>query len=135
MAVGIDKPPLSIDLLDTEETCSFGLRRFISAIFAVTVRIERKAFDFLRPIPLQLVQTGNFPWPISGNPLAKFINHGQLLKDLRTGVLLCQLDRADLDDGMIERVIHHECQCLNLRDGSKRAPDREPEGVEGAISR
>ena len=69
------------------------------------------------------------------DPLAKFIDHGQFLEELRAGIFLGEADGADLENGVIEGVIHHERQGQHVVDGAEGAPNREPVGVPGAIGR
>lgn len=88
---------------------------------------------FGRPILFELIEALDLSGPIGVDPLAELVDDGQFLQNLRAGVVFGEPDGADLEHGVLERVVHHERQRLHVADGTEGTPDRDPKRMPGAV--
>ena len=129
MPVGIDEPPLAIDLLDAEEARRLGLGAGEAAVLAVAELAGVQGLVLTVPLALELLQALDLPRILRWNPLSEFIHHRQLVQDLGAGVVVGKADVANLERGIADRRHHGHCQRLHRLDGAERSHHRHPEGV------
>ena len=73
MAFRVDKPPLSVNLLNSEEARCFGLGVFVTTKLSVVEFSWAQGLFFLSPCLLELFQILDLAGPVYGRPLSELI--------------------------------------------------------------